>query len=212
MKTINKSKDNSAPVPVFSVKLRGIVVWSVSARDLHAALKLKGRPTYEEWINAKIVTHRLIEGRDYVFSRIRIGQGRWLNDYFVTLSMAQGLCLSEGYWSGGAVRKALMETEITINRKHYMHHKNQAKQAEVHMLMEHRSLYWSHIKLEMLLATGSTCASGELHANVLIAAQLLQDELSHDLRTELLSGKISYKDQRQFIEHWKPAFTLALES
>jgi len=206
----NKGKDDSVAVPLFSVKQRGLGVLSVSARDLHAALKLRGRPSYEEWINSKIVAHRLLDGRDYVSSRIRIGQGCWLNDYFLMLSTAQALCMSEGYWAGGAVRKSLVETEMKISRKHQLHQQSQSKRDDVHLLMDQRALYWSHVKLEMLLATGMTYAHGELHANVLKSADALLEEITKDLKTELSSGKISQNDRRLYVENWKPAFALVI--
>ena len=202
----NKGKDDSVAVPLFSVKQRGLCVLSVSARDLHATLKLRGRPSYEEWINSKIVAHRLLDGRDYVSSRIRIGQGCWLNDYFLMLSTAQALCMSEEYWAGCAVRKSLVETELKINRKHQMYLQSQSKRDDVQLLMDQKALYWSHVQLEALLAIGVRYPRGEIHNSVIHTAGMLLKEITKDLKTEQSSGKISQKDRRLFIENWKPAF------
>jgi phage anti-repressor protein len=199
-----RETDDSIP-PVFSVKYRGKAILSVSARDLHSALHLNHGCM--SWIHSRIQKSRLLDGREYFPARIRVSQGQWHEDYYLTLSTAKSLCILEGSGVSTFVRRGLIEIEQKINRLTPL---VTLKKVSHNTRVDQRVWYWTIRKLELMFANGVLFQSGEMYQAATKINKEIGEELDQALRKEFSYIKKRGAERSHYIEQWKPEFAKLL--
>lgn len=99
-------------IPVGTSNIANVIVQTTSARDLHVFLKVN--KDFSAWIKAQIGRARLVEGRDYICSPLRVSSSSGTKhsiEYHLTLEAGKHVAMLSETEKGFEVREYFIECE-----------------------------------------------------------------------------------------------------
>ena len=109
---MNMMVNHEKQTPFIEVELNGKVQLGVNARDLHKMLEVKAE--FSHWIKRRITQCKFEENYDYMLilkKEEQVSGAKYLNEYIISLDMAEHLGMMEKNDKGHEIRKYFIEQE-----------------------------------------------------------------------------------------------------